>query len=106
MLLTVKDRMTLLSVLPVDGVRMTDLRISHDLRMRLAFTEDEQEAFGFIQAGDRLTWDVTKDTGTEIDIGPRAHVLIVDALKKLDKEEKLTIDHVDIWEKFGCDEDD
>ena len=103
--LNIKQRLALLNVVPVEGVRMTDLRIAKELQLRLGFTEEEQAQFGFVQADDRLNWNQEADGPVDIKIGPRAHVLIVDALKKLDEEAKLTLDHVDIWELFECDDE-
>ena len=90
--------------MPVEGVRITDLRIAKELQLRLSFTEEEQARFGFEQNENRLMWNQNEDVPVDIDIGPRAHVLIVDALKKLDAEKKLTMDHLEIWDLFGCDE--
>ena len=101
--LNIKQRLMLLQVVPVENVRMTDLRIARELQLKLGFTEEEQQRFGFAQADDRLTWNQEADVPVDIKIGPRAHVLIQDALKKLDEEQKLTLDHVDIWELFDCD---
>ena len=102
--LNVGQRLALLSVVPTEGVRMTDLRIARELRFKLGFTEEEQQQFQFREENERLVWD--DDVSVDIKIGPRAHVLIQDALKKMDEEKTLTVDHVDVWELFGCDEDD
>jgi hypothetical protein len=104
--LDVKQRLMLLQVVPVDGVRMTDLRIARELQLKLSFTEEEQQRYGFAQQGDRMEWDTEADVPVDIKIGPRGHVLIQDALKKMDEEKTLTVDHVDLWDLFGCDEDD
>jgi len=101
--LNVKQRLMLLNVLPVENVRMTDLRIARELQLKLGFTEEEQARFGFVQDDTRLTWNQDADEPADIKIGPRAHVLIQDALKKLDEEKKLTLDHLDIWDLFECD---
>jgi len=101
--LNIKQRLMLLNVVPVEGVRMTDLRIARELQLRLGFTEEEQARFGFVQEDTRLTWNQKADVPVDIQIGPRAHALIVDALKKLDEDKKLTLDHVDVWELFECD---
>ena len=101
--LNVKQRLMLLNVVPVEGVRMTDLRIARELQLKLGFSEEEQQRFGFAQEDTRLTWNQAEDVPVEIKIGPRAHVLIQDALKKLDEEKKLTLDHVDLWDLFECD---
>ena len=102
--LNVKQRLMLLNVVPVEGVRMTDLRIARELQLKLGFSEEEQQRFGFVQDDQRLTWNQEADVPADIKIGPRAHVLIVDALKKMDEDKKLTLDHVDLWDLFECDQ--
>ena len=102
--LNIKQRLMLLQVLPIENARIIDLRICRDLQLKLGFTEEEQQQFGFVQNENRLTWNEGADVPVDIDIGPRAHVLIVDALKKLDEEKKLTVDHVELWDLFDCDE--
>ena len=101
--LNIKQRLMLLNVVPVDGVRMTDLRIARELQLKLSFTEEEQARFGFVQDDQRLTWNQDEDVPVDIKIGPRAHVLIQDALKKLDEDKKLTLDHIELWDLFECD---
>jgi len=102
--LNIKQRLMLLNVLPVENVRMTDLRIARELQLKLGFTEEEQQRFGFVQEDTRLIWNEAKDVPVDIKIGPRAHVLIQDALKKLDEEKKLTLDHIELWDLFECDD--
>ena len=102
--LNVKQRLILLNVVPVENVRMTDLRIARELQLKLGFSEEEQQRFGFVQDDQRLTWNQEADVPADIKIGPRAHVLIVDALKKMDEDKKLTLDHVDLWDLFECDQ--
>ena len=104
--LDIKQRMALLNVVPSEGVRMKDLRIARGLQRRLSFTEEEQARFKFVEADGRMKWDEDEDTPVEIQIGARGIVIIKDSVLKLDKEEKLTVDHVDIWDLFECDEED
>jgi hypothetical protein len=104
--LNIKQRLMLLSVVPVEGVRMTDLRIARELQLKLGFSEEEQQRFGFVQDGERLEWNLKADVPVDIKIGPRGQVLIRDALKQMEEEKTLTVDHVDLWDLFGCDEDD
>jgi hypothetical protein len=102
--LDIKQRLLLLAVIPVEGVRMTDLRIARELQLKVGFTEEEQVQFGFVQDGDRVTWDSDADKPVDIKIGPRGHVLIQEALKKMEEEQKLTVDHIDLWDLFQCGE--
>ena len=104
--LNVKDRLALLGVVPVEGVRMKDLRVANGMQRRLSFTEDEHARFKFQEVDGRLKWDEDEDTPTEIQIGARGTVIIRDRLLELDKDKKLTVDHVGIWELFECDNED
>lgn len=97
--LGVGDRLVLLSVLPREG-DLTTVRVVHELKQALSFSEEEHAALEIRQEGDGVVWKETDKT-EEIPIGARAHVLIADALKTLDKEKKLTTEHLDIWGKFS-----
>jgi len=74
------------------------------LQLKLGFSEEEQQRFGFVQDDTRLKWDTKADVPVDIKIGPRAHVLIQDALKKLDEDKKLTLDHIELWDLFECED--
>ena len=99
MLLKVLDRITLLGVLPVQG-DYTTLKIVRKLRESLSFSEEELKALSITQIENRITWDQQADEGKEVQIGEKATDLIVDSLKKLDKEKQLTDQHYSLYEKF------
>jgi hypothetical protein len=104
MLLKVLDRVTLLSTLPEQGDYIT-LKIVRKLRESLAFEEYEIKDLKIQQANGQITWDAAADDGKEIEIGEKATDIIVDLLKKLDKEKKLTSKHFGLYETFvdrGC----
>lgn len=97
--LGVGDRIVLLSLLPREGDLPT-IRIVHELRQTLAFTEDEHETFQIKTEGDRIAWADGADGAKEVSIGPRAHTLIAEALEGLNEEGKITEDHLSLWERF------
>ena len=99
MQLTIKDRLMLLGVLPREG-NIATLKIVHDLRTALSFTEAEHSALGIVIDGDQIKWDPSVAQSSEVAIGPKAAALINDALKKLDTESKLTEDFLPLCEKF------
>ena len=101
--LGVGDRIILLSILPIEG-DFTTIRIVHDLKQALSFTEEEHKTLQIKVEGDQIKWGGA-DGVKEISIGPRAHVLIGDTLKELDSEKKITEDHLSLWEKFVDAED-
>jgi|GEM_PF-867617 len=102
------DRLVLLSLLPTEG-NFATLKIVRDLQMELAPTEEENKAAGLIP--DLRTGGITIDPDDpekgwdkvepkEIVFGDIAKGLIVSALEKLDKEEKLTQQHINLYELF------
>ena len=101
MKLTVFERITLLGVLPEHGNFVT-LKIIRQLREALSFTEQELASLELKQDGERVTWNpaAAEPGGSEIIIGEKATDIIVEALKKLNDEGKLTEQHFTLYEKF------
>ena len=97
--LSVAERIVLLSVLPAEG-DLTTMRLTKDLRRELGFTEDEHDVLKFRTEDGLTKWDSEADVEKEIAIGPRAHVMVADALKELDESKKLNEDHLTLCEKF------
>ena len=98
MLLSVGERLVLLSVLPVEGNFLT-LKLMRELKENLSFTEDEHKYYNFKQAEGKVEWD-NDNQEKEIPIGEKATDIVVDALKKLDEQKKLHMEHYSLYEKF------
>lgn len=103
--LTLFERFIVRTLLPVEGSYST-LKIVWELRMELATTEEENKLAGLedLPGGgtDADDWDAVEPK--EIVFGDITKGLIVDALKKLDKLEKLTQQHISVYEKFVLEE--
>jgi len=97
MKLNVMERILLLQALPAEGDLIT-LRIVRDLKNNLSFTEKEHKDFGITQIKDNTSW--TNGGDADIQIGEKATDIIVESLTKLNKENKLTVDHISICDKF------
>jgi len=97
------DRMVCLSLLPAEGSYAT-LKIVRDLQMELAPSEEESKLAGIVP--NLLTGGTEAENGwdavepKEIIFGDIAKGIIVAALEKLDKEEKLTQQHIALYEIF------
>ena len=96
--LRVDERLVLLSTLPTEG-SLTTIKIVKDLRNDLSFTEAEHQVLNFREENDQVMWDLGVDE-VDIDIGPKAHVLIADLLTDLADNEKLTEGHLAVYDKF------
>ena len=99
MLLKVSERIRILGVLPKEG-NFATLKILDELRMNLSYTEDELEKWDIDvnQETQMVSWN--EDGETDIPIGEKATGIIVDELRKLDTENKLTNLTMPIYEKF------
>ena len=100
MKLNVLERITALGILPEAG-NFATLKIVQDLQRALALTEAEYKEFGVSQKGDQLTWNSKGLEEREIKIGEKAKDILIESLKKLDEEKKLTQNHYSLYEKFA-----
>ncbi len=99
MKLTVKDRIVLVSILPAESDFRT-MKTVMKLREALLLSEAEATEFAFENDGTSMKWNAKGNEAVEIEVGELAKEVIVKQLKKLDEQQKLTTDHMDVWEKF------
>ena len=99
--LTLFQRFVVRTLLPDEGSYST-LKIVWELQMELATTEEENKLAGLedLPGGgtDAENWDAVEPK--EIVFSDITKGLIVDALKKLDEQERLTQQHISLYEKF------
>ena len=97
--LKVFERISLLGILPKEGDFAT-LKIIRQLREDLSFSEEEHKDLNIQMVGEGLSWDQEKDKGKDIEIGDKAKEIISDALKQLDKQKKLPMQCLTLYEEF------
>ena len=97
--LNILERFMLLQLLPKEGNFVT-LKIVRDLQEVLAPTEEEFKELDIKHVDGNTTWNEKGREEKEITIGEKASDIIIEALKKLDKESKVTENHISIYEKF------
>jgi len=100
--LGVKDRLILLNVLPPEG-NLATIRIVRELREALSFSEAEHADLQMVQKDNQLTWNDKAEAAAgprSIDIGAKGQEIIREALGKLDTDEKLTADHLELCDLF------
>jgi len=97
--LSTLERLVLLSALPREANYDT-LKILTNLRMSLSYSEEEIKEWGITSDAEKGTTSWKNDGEAEIPIGEKATDIIVDALKQLDREEKLTEEMMGTYEKF------
>lgn len=100
MKLNIKERIILLNIMPEENNFIT-LKIIRKLKENLSFSEKELKEFEIkINTNNSVTWNVKKEQDKEIDIGEKATDIIIEALMELDKNKKLTEQHISLYEKF------
>ena len=97
----VLERVLLLNILPAEG-NVVSLRICHNLRMALSFSEEEMERYGIKvdAANGRVEWTPEAAACTkDVEVGPQAFVLIAETLDKLSKQNRLHADHLGLYDR-------
>lgn len=97
---SVKNRLLLNSLLPREG-SLLNLKLLRVLREELSFSEEEHKDLNIRQENDMVIWNMELDIEKEIEVPDSLKKVILDTLKKMDKEEKLADDHVELCEMFG-----
>jgi fructosamine-3-kinase len=99
MKLNLSERLTILGILPKEGSFVT-LQIIRDLQKNLSPTEEEFKEFEIKQDAQKIGWNAKGAIEKEIKLGEKAQDIVVEVLKELDKNKKLSLQHVSLWEKF------
>ncbi|MDD4689068.1 MAG: hypothetical protein PHE51_04900 [Eubacteriales bacterium] len=99
MILTIKDRIYLLGLLPKESNFIT-LKIVRKLENDLGFSEDEIKKANIRSENNSIFWDEKKIDNKNIEIGEKATDIIIERLKELSNEKKLSIDMIELYEKF------
>ena len=97
---SVKNRLLLNALLPKEG-SLLNLKLLRVLREELSFSEEEHKDLNIRQEDEMVVWNMEKDIEKEIEVPETLVKIIKDTLKKLDKEEKLVEDHIELCEMFG-----
>ena len=99
MKLNLIERFTILNLLPKE-TNFATLKIVRELQKVLSTSEEEFKKYEIKQVEDKITWNVKGNEEVEIKIGEKATDIIVEELKKLDNEKKLTKQHLSVYDKF------
>ena len=98
MKLNVLERILLSQILPDKG-SFSNLKLLRVVKEELSFSDKENKKLNFKQDGERMLWN-NVDIQKDIVFSEVVSKLIEDKLKELDKDEKLTEQHMSLYEKF------
>ena len=99
MKLNLLERVTILGILPQEA-NFLNLKIIKDIQDVVSFTEEDFKEFDIKQTDGKITWNAKGTEEKEISIGEKATDIIVEALKELNKDKKLTANHYSLYVKF------
>ena len=101
MKLGVFDRLILLNILPKEG-DFTTIKQVREMREDLSFNDEELGLLQFKtdEKSGNIQWKADVVGERDINFKPTANSMIVDALKKLSTDKKLTEQHYGLYEKF------
>ena len=99
MKLNIAERFMVLGMLPKES-NFATLKIVRQLQESLSLTEEEFKDFDVKQEGQQIQWNKKGTEEKEIEIGEKATDIIIEALKKLNDNNKLTPQHISLYEKF------
>ncbi len=105
MQLSVHDRLILLNLLPSEG-DLTTLRIVRDLAQDLGFSDEEHQELGLVNDGNVINWEKENEKPKDVKFGKSALTIVRDQFAQLDRQSKLTLSHLDTYDKFKEDEDE
>jgi len=103
MKLSVKQRIVIGNSLPANG-NIATLKMLREFKESLSLSLEEYNAIGYtIKPNGSSTWSLAKEKEMDqkdIEINDAVRAAIVSSLQKMDRENKLTNDHLDIWDIF------
>ncbi len=99
MILDVKDRLILLQILPFEG-DVTLLRIIRRLQDELSFNEEEHSSLTFKLENGRTSWNPEVKIERDFNFGPKTLSVICAAFEKMDREKRLTLEILPLYDKF------
>lgn len=98
--LSIKDRLVLVSILPVQG-KMVDLVEVMDLIRLIRLTDTEKAEIEYKESEGRALWDITKETPREFEINFEQLRIIKESIKKMDDEGKIDLSILNTCLKFS-----
>ena len=100
MLLSVKDRLNLLAILPKEGDYRT-LFAMRDLVEELHFPAEEQQALGLRLENNRWQWDAAAEGPPRaVAVSRSARRILAERLEALSIDGQLTLDTIGLYELF------
>lgn len=100
MKLNVKERLAILQMLPECG-SITEMVDMMEIVKKVRITSEEKDEINYKEAGNVITWDMSKDLGIDIEFKHDEVNILKLAVKKLDEEKRVNMSNLDICLKIN-----
>lgn len=100
MKLDIIQRILIFSVLPKEGTLLT-MKTLKQLKDKVIFSEEEIKKFNLRIEDNKYLWDLDKNEPVDIEITEEESKLVVEGIKDLDKQGKITEDFLELCELFN-----
>ncbi len=98
--LKVSERIILGALIAPIAADVVTLRLVRHLQEELSFTDEESEGLKFEQEGKRTTWNLDVPQTKEFEFSPTVLGIIEAQLKKVSDTKQLTLQQLDLYDKF------
>lgn len=98
--LNIKDRLTIISILPTSGKIIELVEVMEIVKM-IKFSEGEKQEVKYKEDNGKVYWDPLLDVGKDFEFTYEQIGVIKGAIKKLDEEDKVTLSILDTCLKFN-----
>ena len=101
MILNIKERLVLSMIMEPQAGRFDALKLIRKFREELSFSEEEIKKIDLrIDEGKGYKWDPERSIEKDIPVGDVVLNMIKNQFLKLEREERLFEDHLDIYSRF------
>lgn len=99
MKLTIKNRMLINELYPKESNLISQILVK-DINEKINITQKDIKKYEIKSNQNSLTWNTEKDKGLEVDFTDKEIELLKEQVEKLDKENKITQDNLDLCLKI------
>lgn len=93
--MTIKERLSLLQILPTQG-SVSEMVDVYDLARELKLSDEEKGNISYVESGNNIKWDDTKDPNKEINLTSDQHKLIMKQIDVLDKQKQIPLAMIEL----------
>lgn len=94
MILTIKDRLMIIGMLPQEG-SLEDMVDIYDLVRELKLTDEEKTLISYKENGKSIIWDTDKDPKKDITLSSNQLKIFNSAVDNLDKQKKIGLGQIE-----------